>query len=77
MATINADIPHYLEDCPPPFPNNESIRTSDLFGPLFDVPVPNKIEGFELDNEDRATMEKVWPEGEDVAAEVSQRPSSP
>ena len=61
---------YYLEDCPPPFPNNESIRSSDLFGILFDAPVPNMIEGFELDDEDRTIMEKVWPEGEDVAAEV-------
>jgi hypothetical protein len=28
------------------------------------------IEGFELDDEDRTIMEKVWPEGEEVAAEV-------
>jgi hypothetical protein len=46
-----------------------------LFGALFDVPVPNVIEGFELASADRTIMEKVWPEGEDVAAEVRQ-PSS-
>lgn len=73
VITINADIPYYLEDHPSPTPNNESIRSSDLFGPLFDVPVPTVIEGFELDDADRAIMEKVWPVGEEVAAEVLQR----
>lgn len=76
VATINANISYYLEDCPPPLPNNESIRYSDLFGTLFDVPVPNVVEGFELDSADRAIMEKVWPEGEDVATEVRRPPSS-
>lgn len=57
-------------------PNDESIRLSDLFGPLFEVPVPNIIEGFELDGMDRAVMEKVWPVGEEVAAKVRQPPFS-
>ncbi|KAF8812552.1 hypothetical protein BYT27DRAFT_7087205 [Phlegmacium glaucopus] len=73
ITTINADIPYYLEDCLPPMPNNDSIRSSDLFGPLFDSLVPSMIEGFELDGADRALMAKVWPEGEDVAAEILQR----
>jgi len=34
------------------------------------------IEGFELDGADRAIMETVWPEGENVAAQVRRPPYS-
>ena len=33
--------------------------------------MPEKIDGFELQDADRVKMTEVWPEGEDVALQVS------
>lgn len=36
-----------------------------------EMPIPDSVEGFELDEEDAKAMAKIHPEGEDVALEVS------
>ncbi|CAK5275506.1 unnamed protein product [Mycena citricolor] len=70
LSKLNADITHYLENYPMPAPNLEDIRKHAKFGPLFDVPVPDSVAGFALENGDRKMMEKVWPAGEDVASKA-------
>ncbi|KAJ6515767.1 FAD binding domain of DNA photolyase-domain-containing protein [Mycena sanguinolenta] len=69
LKTLNANIPHFLENCPEPQPNSESVHTMPKFKELFDSPVPESVLGFELDPADRAKMERVWPAGEDSADE--------
>ncbi|KAJ7682673.1 DNA photolyase, FAD-binding/Cryptochrome [Mycena polygramma] len=73
LTKLNANIPHFLENCPKPHPNPESVRSSAKFAPLFDSVVPESVPGFELDPADRAMMEKVWPAGETAASEILQR----
>ncbi|GLB33926.1 putative DNA photolyase [Lyophyllum shimeji] len=73
LAAVNHNIPHYLEDCPKPQPNSKSIHKSKKFAPLFDTPVPDVVDGFELQEDDRKRMCEFWPAGEDVASEILQR----
>lgn len=57
-----------LSDIPPP--NDAKIRQHDHFGKLFDAtPIPDHVDGFELI--DGESVREVWPEGTDVAKEVS------
>ena len=53
-----------------PSPNDKDCRSSERFAPLFNTPVPEKLEGFELEDDDKMTMRELWPEGEDVALKV-------
>ncbi|KAG6854838.1 hypothetical protein C0991_012028 [Blastosporella zonata] len=73
LSALNGNIPHYLEDCPSPQPNSASIRNSKIYAPLFETPVPNIVEGYELKESDRKKMLQVFPEGEDAAAEILKR----
>ncbi|KAJ7276521.1 DNA photolyase, FAD-binding/Cryptochrome [Mycena haematopus] len=73
LKTLNANIPHFLENCPEPHPNSESVHTKAKFEVLFDSVVPESIVGFELGPADRAKMEEVWPAGETKANEILQR----
>ncbi|CAA7259870.1 unnamed protein product [Cyclocybe aegerita] len=70
IATLNANIPYYLEECPDPVANDENVRSSKIFAKLFDTGVPDYIEGFRLDDADREKMKEVWPAGEEVAAKM-------
>ncbi|KAJ7904641.1 FAD binding domain of DNA photolyase-domain-containing protein [Mycena olivaceomarginata] len=73
LKTLNANIPHFLENYPEPHPNSESVHTMAKFGALFDSLVPESVVSFELDPADRAKMEQVWPAGETAANEILQR----
>ncbi|KAJ7638961.1 FAD binding domain of DNA photolyase-domain-containing protein [Roridomyces roridus] len=73
LSQLNGNIPHFLENCPKPHPNEDSVRKSTRFGPLFDTAVPESLPGFELDKANRAKMEQVWPAGESAALQVLQR----
>jgi hypothetical protein len=35
------------------------------------MPIPEKLQGFELEDDDKMKMCELWPEGEDVALKVS------
>ncbi|TFK43424.1 DNA photolyase, FAD-binding/Cryptochrome [Crucibulum laeve] len=70
LATLNDNIPYYLEDCPLPKANPESIRASEKLCSLFHTSVPESLSGFELSNTDRETMTITWPAGEIVANEI-------
>ncbi|KAJ6539467.1 DNA photolyase, FAD-binding/Cryptochrome [Mycena capillaripes] len=73
LNKLNANIPHFLETCPGPHPNAESVRATPKFSALFDSVVPESVPGFELDPADREKMEQVWPAGETAATEILQR----
>lgn len=70
ITTLNANIAEYIGRAPSPQPNEKSIRESPVYGPLFDTPVPDKVQGFELAEADKTMMEKVWPAGTAVAKDV-------
>jgi deoxyribodipyrimidine photo-lyase len=73
LSVLNNNIPHYLEDCPKPHANPESIYKTKQFASLFETPVPIYVPKFELDDDDRKKMQEVWPAGEDVAEKVSSK----
>ncbi len=70
IATLNGNLPYFLEDCPAPTQNDAAVRSSKKFSLLFDAPVPDRLQGFELEDSDRSKMCNVWPEGEEVALQV-------
>ena len=51
-------------------PNGSSVRQHPTFGNLFNCPVPEAVEGFELDKVDVDTLHTCWPAGEAAAKEV-------
>ncbi|KAG6873734.1 hypothetical protein C0995_011553 [Termitomyces sp. Mi166 len=70
LSELNSNIHYYLEDYPKPKPNSTSIRKHEKFASLFDTPVPDAVEGFELKEADRKKMREIFPEGEEAAAEI-------
>ncbi|KAG6833879.1 hypothetical protein H0H87_007890 [Tephrocybe sp. NHM501043] len=73
INVLNENLSHYLEDCPNPQPNPASVRKSKKYAPLFQTPIPDVVEGFELQEADSKKMREVFPEGEDAALEILQR----
>ncbi|KAK6974962.1 Deoxyribodipyrimidine photo-lyase [Favolaschia claudopus] len=73
IKKLNADIPHFLEDCPEPHPNPQSVHENKKIKDLFNSQVPQSIPGFELDPNDRKRMELAWPAGEIAANEMLRR----
>ncbi|KAG5724998.1 Deoxyribodipyrimidine photo-lyase [Termitomyces sp. T112] len=73
LKELNSNISHYLEECPKPKPNSVSTRKDEKFAALFDTPIPNAVEGFELKEADSKKMRELFPEGEESAAEILQR----
>jgi len=67
---VNSRIKEYLDSAPLPQPNSEAIRESMIYGPLFDTPIPDKVEGFVLEDTDRRHMEEIWPAGTQAAKDV-------
>ncbi|PPQ99040.1 hypothetical protein CVT24_003600 [Panaeolus cyanescens] len=70
VATLNRDIQRFLEEAPLPQPNPEHILQSQQFSPLFAVEIPPGLDGFELDEEHSSRMQRIWPEGEKIAAKI-------
>ncbi|KAJ7781112.1 DNA photolyase, FAD-binding/Cryptochrome [Mycena metata] len=70
LTKLNADIPHFLENCSKPHPNSESVRKTAKFAKLFDSEVPESVSGFEMDPADHTKMEQVWPAGETAANDI-------
>ncbi|KAJ7179017.1 DNA photolyase, FAD-binding/Cryptochrome [Mycena filopes] len=73
LAKLNADIPHYLENCATPHANSESVRSTTKFAELFDSEIPESIPGFELDPTVQTKMKEVWPAGETAANDILMR----
>ena len=67
---MSENLSWYLEDAAPPQENDADIRTDKTFQALFDSQVPDFVEGFRLEDEDRKRMEECWPAGEEAAADV-------
>lgn len=76
IATLNDNLVHYLEECPEVSPNNKTCKLSEKLAPLFDTPIPEHLDGFELETNNKRKMREVWPEGEDTAVKVSSHPLS-
>jgi len=70
IPTVNTRIKEYLGSAPLPQPNSETIRESVIYGPLFDTPIPDKVEGFTLEDADKRKMEEIWPAGTQAAKDV-------
>lgn len=70
ISTLNANLPYFLEECSKPVANDKSIRSSEKFSSLFDTTVPDSLEGFELEADDRRKMCEVFPAGEELALKV-------
>ena len=51
--------------------NTASVREHKVYGPVFDNTVPEKVEGFAMDDpEGRERIRICWPAGEDAAKQV-------
>ena len=51
--------------------NPAAVREHKVYGPLFDSTVPEKVEGFTMDDpEERERIRICWPAGEDAAKQV-------
>ncbi|ESK94386.1 deoxyribodipyrimidine photo-lyase [Moniliophthora roreri MCA 2997] len=73
ISKLNEDQDYYLQEYPSPEPNASSVKKSEKFSNLFSTPVPESVPGFELEEEDRKTMLKVWPAGEEHAEKILDR----
>ncbi|EGO02195.1 hypothetical protein SERLA73DRAFT_104574 [Serpula lacrymans var. lacrymans S7.3] len=73
IATLNSNISTYLDSSPIPQRNSIIVRQHPIFGPLFEIAVPDFVDGFKLEDIDKETMQKVWPAGADAAKEVLSR----
>lgn len=62
---------NHLQEAESPTPNASSIRSHPVFGALFNVVVPDSVEGFSLEPEERERISTCWHAGEDAAHEVS------
>ncbi|RPD67238.1 hypothetical protein L227DRAFT_538252 [Lentinus tigrinus ALCF2SS1-6] len=64
---------NHLQEAESPTANASSIRSDPVLGPLFDVEVPDNVEGFALDPEERKRISTCWHAGEDAAHEMLRR----
>ncbi|KAH7929419.1 hypothetical protein BV22DRAFT_1002728 [Leucogyrophana mollusca] len=73
ISILNANVPRFIEEAPPPSANPHSVRDNPIFGPLFSTAVPLIVEGFQLGEEDQTTMLSLWPEGTQAAKDILSR----
>ncbi|KAL1694463.1 DNA photolyase, FAD-binding/Cryptochrome [Schizophyllum commune] len=73
LATLNDYQGRFLDPSPEPAANNKSVRKHEKLGDLFNGTVPDSVEGFELDEDDRKKMAEYWPAGEEAALLVLDR----
>ncbi|KXN86422.1 Deoxyribodipyrimidine photo-lyase [Leucoagaricus sp. SymC.cos] len=73
LDTLNRNLQDYIQEAPGPAPNSDSIRQDKKLSYLFQTPVPDAVEGFELDDKDSAKMEEYWPAGESAAKQILER----
>ncbi|CCM03144.1 uncharacterized protein FIBRA_05266 [Fibroporia radiculosa] len=63
----------HLTHAPTLADNAFSIRDHSTFGRLFEVPVPEEVEGFTLQPDEKERMRFCWPAGEDAARQILDR----
>ncbi|KAL1761031.1 DNA photolyase, FAD-binding/Cryptochrome [Schizophyllum commune] len=73
LATLNDYQGRFLDPSPEPAANNKSVRKHEKLGELFNGTIPESVEGFELDEDDRKKMAEYWPAGEEAALLVLDR----
>ncbi|KAH9943504.1 DNA photolyase, FAD-binding/Cryptochrome [Epithele typhae] len=61
---------NHISEAEAPSSNDKSVRSHPTFSKLFDVEVPDSIEGFALDPEDKEKMSKYWHAGEEAAHQM-------
>ncbi|TFK92182.1 hypothetical protein K466DRAFT_582102 [Polyporus arcularius HHB13444] len=61
---------NHLQEAKSPTTNASSIRSHPVFGALFNVVVPDSVEGFSLEPEERERITICWHAGEDAAHEM-------
>ncbi|KAI0677169.1 DNA photolyase, FAD-binding/Cryptochrome [Trametes maxima] len=64
---------HHLNEAPPPQANNSSVHQHAVFGKFFKMKVPNEVEGFTMEPEERDRISTFWPAGEGAAHEMLSR----
>lgn len=67
LSVLNANL-DWLQAAPLPQANNKSIKSSPMYRPLFETPVPETVQGFEC--VDRDKMSEYWPAGTKSAETV-------
>ncbi len=72
-SRVTGNMQHYVDDQGGVLPNHSSARKHAALAPLFDATVPESVEGFELDAEEKQKMAEMWPVGEDVPEQVLER----
>lgn len=71
-ALLLKDQDKYSKEYPLPKANQDSIRTDQVLGKLFEDKVPDKVEGFELPSQEYADRTRgLYPAGTEVAEQVS------
>ncbi|KAL1671716.1 DNA photolyase, FAD-binding/Cryptochrome [Schizophyllum commune] len=73
LATLNDYQGRFLDPSSEPAANHKSVRKHEKLGELFNGTVPDSVEGFELDEDDRKKMAEYWPAGEEAALLVLDR----
>lgn len=61
----------WIAEMPAPQPNEANIRQSPKFKILFDSPIPDHVEGFQCEKDDKENMKEFWPAGAEAASKVS------
>ena len=67
---LDQAMDNHLAEAQEPLANDASARSHPVFGKIFDVEVPDEIDGFSLDSEERKRMSIYWHAGEDAAHKV-------
>ena len=70
---VTEDLQSYTQDYGLPEPNDPSVRQHELVKKLFEVEVPAKVEGWEMDKDRRAHLEQLWPTDAGAAEKVLMR----
>ncbi|KZT26858.1 hypothetical protein NEOLEDRAFT_1177049 [Neolentinus lepideus HHB14362 ss-1] len=70
LDRLNSNL-KWIEEEPLPLPNSEDIYFNTTLKALFDVKIPDHVDGFEC--KDRETMRDVWPTGTEAAKQILAR----
>lgn len=68
--TVTDSLLDYVGDCGTVEANDKSARTHPVISKLLGHQIPAQVKGFELDDEDKKNMEKVFPVGDDIVDQV-------
>ncbi|KAI0774202.1 DNA photolyase, FAD-binding/Cryptochrome [Fomes fomentarius] len=72
-AVLDRAVSNHIGEAESPKANVSSVRSHQVFGKLFDVEVPDNVEGFTMNPEERKRISTYWPAGGDAAHEMLRR----